>query len=927
MNHASNSNDRAVLSHFKTGTANTCTHYRLTTPKQKLVLPVEKVASFWTDYCNIISDDESSSLFLAEAIPNHATPIPIIVDIIFHNDNSNDMGDIYDPSFIRHLVCCYQETITEYIITNAPEDYTCVVLTNSSTLVVMNNLICTHIRLQFPYCKLDIVSQKYLRAQFIRKLRTSLIMSCLTVQPLECIDDMVVIPNEHVTLFGSSENPTSSVLEFYNIYMHIGPEYRESFLDDYTMEVNFIKTIADTFFINYHDDYMRGLIDNSCFTDHSGGFAPDHWLPYFLSIRYWTRVSIMNANKDEMISGSISADGESLFDKLLPHNIIRDMLILLNENRFIHDYYCEEVGKAIKNADDSENGLCLWASHARCFDNDQCNVLWDTFPDNNMVDYKTLAWYARHDSPAGYNAWHENLLSLSMKQALSGLQADVAYTIYLTYWLDITCTFTVGSESDNSIKWLEFKNHHWSRSGPQALKRNVLTHFVSRCERLRTKMSTDVQNSNDHIYKSSGESLIVNINKLIKQIKTKGFLDACVSLSILYFLNDDFHKYYHKNKMITGFLNCVFEVYEDKFTRERKLIQREGKPQDYIMVTTNRKFENIHSNSPHITNYNKFMDKIFPDRQIRKWFETWCATGFIGGNIDKILPLFIGKLANNGKSTTMTLLSMMFGPLVIRMPTTVCTGHRGKSNETTSELMRLQYARFALLQEPGAFEELKGGPTKELTGNDSLYIRGLYKEGEDRDNQANLAVIGNNEISVDAPDQALEDRIAVVPFNSVFRKNAPSDPNVQKQINIYQVDKSIDVKLPSIVKGFGWTLVNTFSDYAINGFPTSTEIERLTDRYWCRTDYYYGFVKHYIEQALVGNEIDVYASINIYDAHQKFGQFLSIVKPDKTRPPPVLNFCDRMVKYVGEPTEQETWIGYRYKTNNMFYTNVVVQTS
>ena len=93
-----------------------------------------------------------------------------------------------------------------------------------------------------------------------------------------------------------------------------------------------------------------------------------------------------------------------------------ELLSMINSSRFLDEYSSVLIGKAIHNSyQGSEEGLKLWVKS--CFINEtdikrnqKLKDIYYNFDDNN-VTIRTLAWYAKRDSPEHYNKYIDSTSS------------------------------------------------------------------------------------------------------------------------------------------------------------------------------------------------------------------------------------------------------------------------------------------------------------------------------------------------------------------------------------------------------------------------------------------------------------------------------------------------------------------------------------
>ncbi len=909
--------ESALQKIFEKNISDGYTHVR-TKNKDKLVLHSNKIKEFWNYYLKEV-DSKNEQLYIAEKVLNKTTfPSPIIIDFKFTfnidiDDNEGNFNDLVSENLIRALVYHYQSCITDNVHVSYDDYLTCITMINEDVPIIGDKKYL-YIRLQFPLCKIDVTSQEFLKKKYLNILQNDTnIMTQFYSIPNDSLNESMKIPKDYVPMYGSKFDKDTPILKLYKVYLPINDiayTQDEEYEDIYSIKTN--EEFYNIFDKDLHKDKISNLLNNIFLNNKKF----DYYLPYFLSINYFNEVSTLIEETLLTKNNNLNIDSENINITLAPFNVISSLLPLLKKERFTYEYYFDCIGKAIKNADPYKSGLELWISYNEIYDSDTCDDLWESFATDEMITYRTIVFYAKKDSYDLYKEWENKIIDKALKLSLSCTHADVSLCIYLISWTDILCTREGNITKLGNVKWYDYDKTHWRICGEEVVIQKINDKLIPRYEKYANKIKENTDDS-DPYYKTMCESILKSITELIKKLKTSSFIYGCIKMSIYRFMIRDFNTFYHKDIYLTAFKNCVFEVYIDK-DKKKKLTKREGKPEDYLVITTGRIYENIKSESPYIKIYNDFINKIFPDEELRIWFELFCSSLFIGANLDKIFVMFVGKKANNAKSTIVKLLRIMFGQLIINIPPSTCTGKKGKSNESSSELMRMRYARLSLGNEPSTDEELKSGPTKDITGNEPIYGRELFSSSEDVNNQSKVAFVSNKDIPVDIPDRALKNRIKIVPFLSVFENTAPNDPIMQRKSRRYPVDKYIDDKLKFIVKGFQWTIINAFPEYAENGLPTCPIIEKYTDTYWNRNDQYYGFYLNYvgkIENFSHDDENKRY--ITIYDCYEKFKPYIKYIKSDKVRIPTLQVFVDGMVRFLDEPDE-EKWFGYEFIENNKF---------
>ncbi|CAO3620974.1 unnamed protein product [Cunninghamella echinulata] len=104
----------------------------------------------------------------------------------------------------------------------------------------------------------------------------------------------------------------------------------------------------------------------------------------------------------------------------------------------------------------------------------------------------------------------------------------------------------------------------------------------------------------------------------------------------------------------------------------------------------------------------------------------------------------------------------------VKLPTSLITGKRTDSGSATPDMAMLEKRLVAFLQEPSASERINIGMVKELTGNDTVYVRSLYEKGRNIEILAKMIYVVNATDRLAEMEKAVWNRIVVIPFVTTF---------------------------------------------------------------------------------------------------------------------------------------------------------------
>ncbi len=102
------------------------------------------------------------------------------------------------------------------------------------------------------------------------------------------------------------------------------------------------------------------------------------------------------------------------------------------------------------------------------------------------------------------------------------------------------------------------------------------------------------------------------------------------------------------------------------------------------------------------------------------------------------------------------------------LPIALLTQKRAASNSAQGELERTKGRRFAVMQEPSEQDKINIGFMKELSGNDRILCRALYKEPYEFKPQFKMILTCNELPEVPSDDGGTWRRIRVIEFLSKF---------------------------------------------------------------------------------------------------------------------------------------------------------------
>ena len=266
--------------------------------------------------------------------------------------------------------------------------------------------------------------------------------------------------------------------------------------------------------------------------------------------------------------------------------------------------------------------------------------------------------------------------------------------------------------------------------------------------------------------------------------------------------DDTFCERLDANPYLLGFENGVIDFKEKVF--------RKGHPEDCVSFSTKINYIVLTKmHEPIIKEINDFMDKLFPDENLRKYMWEHLASTLIGTSsaINQMFNNYLG-IGSNGKSILIMLMQYVLGDYYAEVSPTLITGERTKMGGLQPELAQLKGIRLAVMNEPDKRETINEGKMKQYTsGKDQVSCRAPYQtKTMTYTPQFNLVVVCNALMNVKANDHGTWRRIRVVEFESLFTDN-PVDDDPEKPYQ-YKPDRTIEQKFKDWAPVFASMLVS-----------------------------------------------------------------------------------------------------------------------
>jgi P4 family phage/plasmid primase-like protien len=494
----------------------------------------------------------------------------------------------------------------------------------------------------------------------------------------------------------------------------------------------------------------------------------------------------------------------------------------------------------------------LFSSKCSLYDPVECENKWESINDSytgERLGMGSLMFWAKNDNETMFKkAKADSLSSLIDESVKIGAGADhlIANIVY-KYYEDEFISVNVKDD------WYYFNGVRWERTLEGTMLRMKIHKEISMLYAgYYTKYAQKtVDNPDDENFKKH----LKNIQEIqIKLLKDSYVSTLMNSLRNLFYKKEIMEKFDTDTNLL-GFENGIYDLKNNIF--------REGRPEDYVTMSTKVTMPVDSSNLPIklddmiasfslIPRYDEvyemlddFLNKIVPLPSVKKYALKFLAKCLSGENRDEGFYIWTGT-GGNGKSKLIDLTSMCMGDYSCNLPIALLTQKRKASGAASPEMALTMGKRLCVMQEPDVNETMNIGQMKELTGNDKIQARALFKEPFFFTPQFKLVCMCNDLPHIPSNDDGTWRRLEVVDFVSKF---VDSESDVNHELNRYIKDKTIKNKIPMWVIPFFAMLLPMWRDYDENSIEIPDEIKAKTNEYRGDNDIIGQWIGQYCETA------------------------------------------------------------------------------
>jgi len=551
-----------------------------------------------------------------------------------------------------------------------------------------------------------------------------------------------------------------------------------------------------------------------------------------------------------------------------------------------------EIALCLHNIDPSLLDCWIDFSHKSSkFKEGECEEVWAGIDSrDDGLNIGSLHRWAKLDNPSEYSDFTRNNISKDILKSQSQTTQDVAKVVHSMYKYQYICT------SLRHNIWYEFKNHRWVQiDSGVSLKKKIGNEVVNEYLRLITYYNQAAYEQQDE-QKDQYLQKAKNLTDVTYKLRDYTFKDKIIKECQIMFYDGQFTISMDANPDLIGFENGVYDLRTGEF--------RDGRPEDYISLTTGNDYMEYEDTDENIVAIFTFMSQVFPDPEVRDYVFTLLSSFLEGKNPQEKFHIWTG-VGGNGKSKLLELFELAFGKYTAKIPVTLLTQKtRSSSNAANPEIARLKGIRVVSAQEPEEGERFNVGVMKEWTGGDRITCRPLYGEPFDFKPQFKMAFCCNNLPALPPDDEGTWRRINVIEFKSRFIDHPDPDNSYEFKKDPYLTDKLYMWK-----EAFMHILLEHYKDYKKYGLRTPQAVTDATREYQRTNDAYSDFINDCLEK-------DENGSAKLEETFMLFKTWWKENCGAKTPSRKDMKACleKKLGKYL--PSSKGGWRGYKLVTPN-----------
>jgi len=580
------------------------------------------------------------------------------------------------------------------------------------------------------------------------------------------------------------------------------------------------------------------------------------------------------------------------------------------------------VGWCLHNIDAGEDFFNLWmdfsAKSTKAVQNNAAALRRDWFVgmkkegDGPRLTERSLHKWARDDNPEAYRKVKDNNLYDYIRSQVDPTHYHIAKLMKKMYGNNY-----IASISSRSTEWYFYDDaaNMWKRLNQGIpLRMKISTEVAQKISEAMGTIRRDI--SSENVSKEArevAEAKMKLLNKVEGNLYNSGFSDSVMKMATNLFYEDEFEHRLNVNPFLFGCRNGVLELRATTQDRpEEHVIFRQGRPEDYVSFLAGQLYPEMEAidyvpydpADPRQEEIQDFFAKLFPDPELKRYMFRLLASCLEGSNREQCYYTWTG-VGGNGKSKLVELMRMTFGDYQSSLQSTVLTRKRPESGAANPDMMAIKSRRFIYMQEPDDREPLNTSRMKQMSGEDIVEARPMYKDQEKFRVMGKIFLMCNRLPPIYSMDRGTWRRIRVIPFVSKFVD--PDHPELKEgRRNVFPIDRQLDGKLRVWREAMFSYLVHVYkTEYLVGGLnPIPAVVEQASNQYKESFDTYAKFKAERIREPRTQEE-----RLEARENAVKFAEIRRVFAKwnGSGRSLTVQELRDRLAEDYGPPSSDNKW--------------------
>jgi P4 family phage/plasmid primase-like protien len=521
-----------------------------------------------------------------------------------------------------------------------------------------------------------------------------------------------------------------------------------------------------------------------------------------------TYVNKDDIDLDVLFPDDTKSENSKVFQQLdIPNKEDLDLVIKLMEclkDERADDYDdWMQIGWCLYNIDKNIH-LQTWIDFSKRSDkytDGYCEKLWSKMTKKDKT-IGSLKYWAKLDNPEKYSKIIESSITKYVDITVRGGGTDYDMANLISKLKKDELVY------DNDMYFLVNKHNIWKSYKKATFKSSLCGEelsclFTSRAHYWNTQCRRDdITQEEKELYSERATQCC----ELAKKVKASKCQSAIIEQVPCHIQIDKFiETKLDCNTNLFAFNNKVFDLEKDTV--------RDIEPTDYISLTTGYDYDE-HIDEEIVQKVKGWLRSLFKTDEMYTYLLNVLTTVLLGKNTYSEFYIMTGK-GSNGKSILSKFMDYLMGEYSLKVDSTTFTKKTQKANET-SVMNNSKGKRFVYTVEPESDDKMQSASLKELSGEDKLSTRGLYKEPIEFYPQFKLFLACNDVPKLSTCEDANEKnamgrRLRIIKFPFTFTSNPKEEDdrmvdltwgdNIRDDIRYRQAFAKILVDNWKIVKG------------------------------------------------------------------------------------------------------------------------------